>query len=760
MDTENIDLRSLFSNEDVLVDPSSQSIVGHFGSNLAGDPTGSGGLQHSSAEGRACDLPFPVFSGSSVSDHVCPHNSDSVSLDSFSSASAVIEVEHGSTCVCFDHEGFCFEHGGVALRGVDSSSKVSRSVREGVCDVSSKHGGVGHENLESGSYVSSISYYFQLQPVFCTTAPRLEVDLEVKSPYYSPTSIYYDHSRGVEYVRPCGFQCTGVHTLAGCRSQLNPCVFFDYCFGMTQVDENADFIFSGVRDGFRIVDSDYSGSYCCSNYKSALLGDAKLEMDTIISRELSLDKVSRVIEYPTCVHALGAIRKSDGSVRPITDCRRPLGVSINNFMETVCQDFTYVNLDQVCSSVTPGCYFSVLDIKSAYRSVNVHPENRCYQGFIWDLQSNGFPEYYEDNCLCFGLRSAPYLYTQITEFIVRTMNRLGVTDVYGYLDDFIVIGQSELECKTSMSTLIDLLQDLGFVVAWKKVVIPSQVVTYLGIELDSVSMQLRLPQCKVVRLKSLIYDFAGKDKCTLKDLQVLGGHLSHASTVVRGGRTFSRRIINLMKFLHHSPPVVSLPDWFKDDLQWWLKFVDTFNGHAKIISDSIELEVPLETDSSMSGFAARWGSRWLLGVWHSPFPPDNFPIEHWASPPLNYRSDFNINVLELWPIVSSAQRWCTLWKGFKIRIYTDNTQVMSMINTGRSSNPECMFWLRELFWLSYVYNFQLVASYVRSVDNVVPDFLSRFYDPKRKVTIPVHLTWDLCCYRSGRVEDPVTQVPI
>ena len=263
-----------------------------------------------------------------------------------------------------------------------------------------------------------------------------------------------------------------------------------------------------VSKGFRIVDTDYSGSYFCSNYDSVLNPLAKTKMDKIVEDELLLEKISPVDSIPTYVHALGAIHKSDSSIRPITDCRRPLSHSINKYMDHVYETFSYISLDQVCEVVEPGSFFSVLDIKSANRSVNVYSNHRQFQGFMWDLDGCVLHPYV-DNCLCFGLKTAPYIYTQMTEFIMRTMNKFGFHNVFGYLDDFIVVAPTELDCKHSMSKLNDLLQELGFVVAWKKVVPPSQVVTYLAMQIDSVSMSLTLPDRKVVRLKSLLHEFEG-----------------------------------------------------------------------------------------------------------------------------------------------------------------------------------------------------------------------------------------------------------
>ena len=75
-----------------------------------------------------------------------------------------------------------------------------------------------------------------------------------------------------------------------------------------------------------------------------------------------------------------------------------------------------------------------------------------------------------------------------------------------------------------------------------------------------------------------------KTQTTVKELAVLAGHLAHASQVVKGGRTFSRRILNLYKYYHaHVRPIV-LPDWFRSDLKWWDSMCKAFNGKASILN--------------------------------------------------------------------------------------------------------------------------------------------------------------------------------
>ena len=127
-----------------------------------------------------------------------------------------------------------------------------------------------------------------------------------------------------------------------CCLSLNHCVFFDECFRLfDEVDYNAEFIFSGVRDGFAIEDSTFDGSYFCENYDSISKPEFRSQMDDTFEKELEQGKVSLVDVCSTCVHALGAISKSDGSLRPITDCKIPIGTSINSFMETTYCSFSY-----------------------------------------------------------------------------------------------------------------------------------------------------------------------------------------------------------------------------------------------------------------------------------------------------------------------------------------------------------------------------------------------------------------------------------
>ena len=90
--------------------------------------------------------------------------------------------------------------------------------------------------------------------------------------------------------------------------------------------------------------------------------------------------------------------------------------------------------------------------------------------------------------MSFGLACAPWLFTQLGDFVVRCINRRGVSRVSNYIDDFTVLGASHQECVDKMITLISVLRRVGFDMKWEKVLGPAQVITCLGIQVDSISL--------------------------------------------------------------------------------------------------------------------------------------------------------------------------------------------------------------------------------------------------------------------------------
>lgn len=287
------------------------------------------------------------------------------------------------------------------------------------------------------------------------------------------------------------------------------------------------YIEQGVRFGFHIVDCNSDiPCYDRHNYSSSLQGESGAFIDDLIRKELAQGKYIRSEVKPRCIHALGAVPKTDGSYRPITDCRQPLWDSVNNYMCSTALSFSYNSVDRIADCLTRGSFMATIDIAQAYRSVNIHPDHWDLQGIRWCV--DGVEQYLMDTRICFGLKCAPFIFTRLSEFVVRCMHHRGFLRVFQYLDDFIVMEDSYTRCQEAQMVLIRLLHSLGFMVAWKKVTSPSQVTRFLGIVLDSFQMKLLLPEQKLQKLYSELRFFDGRRRATRCQLQRLCGLLVNA----------------------------------------------------------------------------------------------------------------------------------------------------------------------------------------------------------------------------------------
>ena len=414
--------------------------------------------------------------------------------------------------------------------------------------------------------------------------------------------------------------------------------------------------------------------------------------------------ISQVDSKLTCIHALGAVPKNSGGIRHITDCSRPDGISVNYHCETLLEEFCFKNVEDVVAILGQYDHMCVVDIKAAYRAVPILEEHRSYQGFSW--VRNGETCWFEDNRLCFGLRLGPMYFNFLSTFIYDILTMKGL-NVVNYLDDFIAVSDNRDECVAAQNEIVGLLRYLGFNVSFGKLVHPSTCVTYLGIEIDSEKMELRLPPGKLAKIKCLVSNALSQKRISKKELESLGGSLSHCSHVVKGGRVFCKGVYSLYRsMIAQGKRFINIPDWVKADLRWWDRLCSYFNGICKMVK--FVHEHAMVSDASFKGYMA---SDWCAGVWDL---EDNIPLtsvcNHVAPPPFAVNlSEESINVLELWPVLVGVKRWSHLLRNRSVVIFTDNTQVLFMLLNGKSSNVICMQWIRELFWICAIFNINIIV---------------------------------------------------
>ncbi len=132
-------------------------------------------------------------------------------------------------------------------------------------------------------------------------------------------------------------------------------------------------------------------------------------------------------------------------------------------------------------------------------------------------------------------------------------------------------------------------------------------ITFLGIEIDTTVGVLCLPHDKLQWLVSMLHEWSGKRSCTRKEFESLIGSLQHACMVVKPGRAFLRRMIDLLRVAHHPYHHIRLNQEFRSDLARWISFAEHWNGVSFISGSLPSFSVDMASDVS---------GNWGCGAWH------------------------------------------------------------------------------------------------------------------------------------------------
>ena len=145
-----------------------------------------------------------------------------------------------------------------------------------------------------------------------------------------------------------------------------------------------------------------------------------------------------------------------------------------------------------------------IDLRRAYRTVHIHPNNYQATGLKWKFQNSNKFTYMVDSRLPYGGRRAPSIFHRLTQAVKRMMAMRGCKAIVVYLDDFLVTGATLAECFEIFNCLLELLQSLGFSINWKKVVPPTQCLIFLGVLIDTVSQSISLPHGKLCSITGVV----------------------------------------------------------------------------------------------------------------------------------------------------------------------------------------------------------------------------------------------------------------
>ena len=119
--------------------------------------------------------------------------------------------------------------------------------------------------------------------------------------------------------------------------------------------------------------------------------------------------------------------------------------------------------------------------------------------------------------LPFGLAPAPYVFIKLLRPVIAHFRKKG-GKIMIYIDDILIMASNPEAASKLVSEVLKLLQNLGFIINWEKSILsPQQILEYLGMIIDTILMEMRLPTDKVAKIQKECSTFI-KTTITLRTL--------------------------------------------------------------------------------------------------------------------------------------------------------------------------------------------------------------------------------------------------
>ena len=456
-----------------------------------------------------------------------------------------------------------------------------------------------------------------------------------------------------------------------------------------------------LRDGYRVPFTDSAPPLTDTPvpFRSYHQGSSKqLALALEVSKMLEKGAVEVVVDPGLGFYSrLFLVEKANGGWRPVIDLS-----PLNGFVRQT--PFKMETVTSVLSAIRGGDFLASIDLRDAYFQIPVHRSSRKYLRFL----SCG--TVYQFKVLCFGLSTAPQVFTKVFAPISAWAHRHGIR-LLRYLDDWLILASSEEELRQHVRMLLSLCRDLGIVINEEKSdLVPKRRSTYLGMTIDTEVAKVFPTESRVRNILAVGSEFLSMLEPPARMWQVLLGHMSSLERLVPRGR-LRMRSLQWCLAQHWSPetdsptqPVPWSPE-VKEDLTWWLT---EENLRVGVPLSSPPPELHLFSDASLLGWGAHLLDQFVSGLWSE------------------QESQEHINLLELKAVYLALQAFQHRVAHQSVALMCDNATVVAYVNKqgGTVSHSLCSLTKELLLWAE-ANSVTLVARYLPGKANVLADQLSR-----------------------------------
>ena len=423
------------------------------------------------------------------------------------------------------------------------------------------------------------------------------------------------------------------------------------------------------------------------------------EVSSMISKG-AIREVSQV--SPSFVSNIFIVPKKDGGNRPIINLK-PLN---SQFLSP--PHFKMDTVKDVASLLQAGDFGASIDLKDAYFHIPIHPSQRKYLRFVWR------GKLYEFLVLPFGLCTAPFVFTKVTRPLAAFLRSRGIRAIF-YLDDILILGRSHQECLHFVQLALQVLQQAGFLINWKKSFLtPSQRFLFLGLWWDCHTQRVSLEDRKLASLQSQASLLLSQTSPTCRSVMKLLGLMTAAIPAVPLIRLHCRPLqICLNKFYRTSSdllhPLTLTPE-ARAEVQWVISLAMD-QCQAPIWPPCLEdTDLKVASDASDKGWGLYFEGRMESGSWGA--------LAH-----------LHINVKETMTLLIFLRDFLpSIHRPVKSILWeTDSTTALAYIaKEGGTHSLPLLEVAQEILLLAKKQQVSIIPVYVPSEENLHADFASRF----------------------------------
>ena len=399
------------------------------------------------------------------------------------------------------------------------------------------------------------------------------------------------------------------------------------------------------------------------------------------------------------------------------------GISVNSGISKQNKSVQYISFKEVVTwvkSLGKKAFIWKSDLTNAYRQLAVAPSAYPLLGIKW------LNKYVFDCRGPFGLSSFPAIFQSFGDALLFCVTLhtddmfenkcLNKKNLHHLLDDFFGGNHSKTVAETQFHHFMQVSESLGVDVSIKKSFHPTQRLTILGYEYDTVSQTVSIPVEKTKEILKLVQTAVQKQKILVADLQSLVGKLRWVCSILTVGAAFVRRLEQLIYPQKPEHFKVRLNSQAKNDLKWWLGILQN-QEMLKIPFDFILKNIKQANISIMSDASSH-----DMGAVMFPH------AKTWTSVNCNHNLQNNdILWKELFAVVASVYIWKNEISWQSVLCFCDNQAIVHMLikRCAPLNRPDLQHLIRIFCYLSNTVPFHFWVEHIQGENNKIADQLSR-----------------------------------